>query len=302
MGVREGVRIGFRWVVVAVGVAVVVACAPEAPPDTPVPTPTQVVVTATATSAGPTLVPTLVGPTATLQPSSTPRPAATPTSAPSGKPNTVYIPGGEFVLGSDTGSEDETPRQSLTLSAYNIDLYPVTNAEYKGFVGETGRAAPRNWADDDFPSGLDNHPVTWVNWQDAADYCAWAGKRLPTEFEWEMAVRGTDGRTYPWGDVFDADKCNSKESNLKGTTAVGAYPDGQSPFGIFDGAGNVWEWTSDWYQAYRGSLYELSRYGTQFKVLRGGSWFDGQELQRTTARKSFDPNQGFSTIGFRCAE
>jgi len=302
MGHGKRARIGFRWVVLAMSVSLIVACAPEAPPNTPVPTPTQVVVTATPTSAGPTLVPTLAGPTATPQPTSTPRPVARPTSAPSGKPNTVYIPGGEFVLGSDAGSEDETPRQSLTLSAYNIDVYAATNAEYQAFVGETGHAAPRNWTDGSLPAGLEDHPVVWVNWQDAADYCAWAGKRLPTEFEWEMAVRGTDGRTYPWGDTFDAAQCNSKESNLKGTTPVGAYPDGQSPFGIYDGAGNVWEWTSDWYQAYRGSLYELSRYGTQFRVLRGGSWFDGQELQRTTARKSFDPNQGFSTIGFRCAE
>jgi len=235
-------------------------------------------------------------------PTSTPRPAATPTSAPSNKPNTVYIEGGAFILGSDAGNEDETPQQEMIVSSFNIDLYPVTNAEYKEFVDAAGHSPPRTWEEGSYPDGLADHPVVWVNWNDAKAYCEWAGKRLPTEFEWEKAARGTDGPVYPWGDTFDAAKCNSRESNLKGTSPVGSYPDGVSSYGLFDMAGNVWEWTADWYQGYRGTRYELSRYGEQFKVLRGGSWFDGQDAVRTAVRKSFDPNQGFSTIGFRCAE
>jgi len=286
--------------------ALMIGCAPEAPPDTPTPLPTSPPLQATATTsgstAGPTAVPPTVGPTHTARPTSTPRPAATPTSGPSSKPNTVYIPGGEFILGSDNGLEDETPQQEATLGGYNMDIYPVTNAEYKEFVEGTGHAAPRTWKDGNYPEGMADHPVIWVNWFDAQAYCEWAGKRLPTEFEWEKAARGEDGRMYPWGNTFDAAKCNSKESGSKGTSPVGSYPAGASPYGVLDMAGNVWEWTADWYEPYRGSLYELSRYGETYKVLRGGSWFDGQDAVRTTVRKSFDPNQGFSTIGFRCAE
>jgi len=291
----------FAVIIVVTLLVVATGCAPEAPPDTPVPQPTPTS-TATQTAAEEAASPTPAGPTATPVPTSTPRPAATPTSAPSNKPNTVYIQGGTFILGSDSGSEDETPQQDLIISAFNVDIYPVTNAEYKEFVDATGHNPPRTWDDGTYADGTADHPVTWVNWNDAKAYCEWAGKRLPTEFEWERAARGTDGRTYPWGDAFDAAKCNSKESGLGGTSAVGSYPDGASPDGVFDMAGNVWEWTADWYQGYRGTRYELSRYGEQYKVLRGGSWFDGGELQRTTTRKSFDPNQGFSTIGFRCAE
>jgi len=214
----------------------------------------------------------------------------------------VYVPGGEFSLGSDTGNEDETPQQEIFINAFNIDIYPVTNAEYKEFVDATGHEPPRNWKEGTFAEGSADHPVVWVNWNDAQAYAEWAGKRLPTELEWEKAARGADGRVYPWGSAFDAAKCNSRESGVKGTSLVGSYPEGASPCGAFDMAGNVWEWTADWYQAYRGTLYELGRYGEQYKVLRGGSWYDGQDLVRTTTRKSFDPNQGFSTIGFRCAE
>jgi len=275
-------------------------CAPEAPPDTPTAEPTQPPPTGGLPTA--TLPPTEAGPTRTPVPTSTPRPPATPTSAPSNKPNTVYVEGGEFILGSDTGSEDETPQQEIYINAFNIDIYPVTNAEYKEFVDASGHNPPRTWKEGAYPEGTGDHPVIWVNWSDAQAYCEWAGKRLPTELEWEKAARGTDGRTFPWGNSFDAANCNSKESQLGGTSPVGSYADGVSPAGCFDMAGNVWEWTADWYQGYRGTRYELSRYGEQFKVLRGGSWFDGQELVRTTVRKSFDPNQGFSTIGFRCAE
>jgi formylglycine-generating enzyme required for sulfatase activity len=294
-------RLGLVFVIATA--LLVVGCAPEALPDTPTPLPEPTITKRlVAPDATATIAPTEGGPSPTPLPTSTPRPVATPTSAPSNKPNTVYIQGGAFILGSDSGNEDETPQQEMVISAFNIDIYPVTNAEYKEFVDATGHNPPRTWKEGAYPEGTADHPAIWVNWQDANAYCEWAGKRLPTEFEWERAARGTDGRAYPWGDTFDAAKCNSLDSGLKGTSPVGSYPDGASPDGVFDMAGNVWEWTADWYQGYRGTRYELSRYGTQFKVLRGGSWFDAQDAVRTTVRKSFDPNQGFSTIGFRCAE
>jgi sulfatase modifying factor 1 len=247
--------------------------------------------------------PTQVGaPTNTPKPTNTPRPPRTPTSAPSGKPNTVYVAGGEFTLGSDSHNEDETPQQTLYIDAFNIDVYPVTNAQYKEFVDDTGQKVPRNWQGGTYAEGKDDHPVTWVTWHDANAYAEWAGKRLPTEAEWERAARGTDGRIYPWGDQFDGARCNYREAGIKATSPVGSYPEGASPDGVMDMAGNVWEWTADWYDAYRGSRYEFARFGEEFKVLRGGSWFDGSDVVRCSARNSADPNFSFSTIGFRCAE
>jgi len=205
-------------------------------------------------------------------------------------------------MGSDTGKEDESPQQEVILDAYNIDIYPVTNAEYKKFVDATGHKPPRNWKNGTYPEGKADHPVVWVTWYDAQAYAEWVGKRLPTEAEWEKAARGTDGRIYPWGNEFDKNKCNSREAGIKDTVPVGSYPDNASPFGVYDMAGNVWEWTADWYDAYRGSLYEFNRFGEKYKVLRGGSWYDGADFVRCSARNSADPNFSFSTIGFRCAE
>ena len=300
---RTSTAIRISLVMLVAMVVLLGGCAPEAPPETPTPLPeptvTPMLVEPGATA---TIAPTEGGPSPTPIPTSTPRPAATPTSGPSNKPNTAYVLGGEFILGSDIGNEDETPQQDIYINAFNIDIYPVTNTEYKDFMEATGHNPPRTWKEGAYPEGTADHPVIWVTWHDAQAYCEWAGKRLPTELEWEKAARGTDGRTYPWGETFDSAKCNSKESGLGGTSPVGSYPDGISPDGAFDMAGNVWEWTADWYEAYRGSLYELARYGEQYKVLRGGSWFDAQDMVRSSTRKSFDPNQGFSTIGLRCAE
>jgi len=252
--------------------------------------------------AGTPLPTPTLGPTNTPRPTKTPWPTRAPTSAPAEEPGTVYVAGGDFIFGSDEGSEDESPQQTIYVDAFNIDINPVTCAEYKEFVDATGHRAPRNWKEGQVPSGKENHPVVWVSWDDAVAYAEWAGKRLPTEIEWEKAARDTDGRKYPWGDVFDANKCNSSEANIQATSPVGQFPDGASPCGTLDMAGNVWEWTSDWYDAYRGSVYELERFGTIYRVLRGGSWFDGADSVRTTTRNSAKPDFTFSTIGFRCAK
>ncbi len=255
-----------------------------------------------APSTGGTPLPTnTLGPTNTPRPTKTPWPTRAPTSAPADDPSMVYVPGGPFLLGSDKGHEDESPQQTVEVAAFNIDKNPVTNVEYKKFVDATGHRAPRHWQDGKIPAGKEDHPVVWVSWDDAAAYAAWAGKRLPTEIEWEKAARGTDGRVYPWGNTFDAALCNAQEASRGDTTPVGQYPGGASPSGALDMAGNVWEWTADWYQGYRGSVYQMDLYGTTNRVLRGGSWFDAADLVRTTARNSAKPDFRFSTIGFRCA-
>jgi len=247
-------------------------------------------------------------PTDTPAPANTPRPTKTawptlaPTSAPASDPGMVYIEGGEFTFGSDEGKEDESPQQTIHIDAFNIDIHPVTCAEYREFIDAAGHRPPRNWKDGHIPSGREDHPVVWVSWHDAVAYAEWAGKRLPTEMEWEKAARGTDGRDYPWGNEFDSGKCNSKEANLGETSPVGQFPEGASPNGTLDMAGNVWEWTADWYDAYRGSVYELDRFGTTYRVFRGGSWFDGADAVRTATRNSGMPDFSFSTIGFRCAK
>jgi len=259
-------------------------------------TPTQV------TKDGTPLPSPTPGPTNTRRPTKTPWPTQAPTAAPVDDPSMVYVPGGEFLFGSDAFKEDETPLQTIEIEAFNIDIQPVTNADYEEFVDATGHRAPRHWKEGLVPAGIEDHPVVWVSWEDANAYATWAGKRLPTELEWERAARGADGKVYPWGDAFDATNCNSRESESKGTTPVGQYPGGASPSGALGMAGNVWEWTADWYQPYRGSLYQMDRYGETYRVLRGGSWFDGADAVRTTVRNSAKQTFTFSTIGFRCAQ
>ena len=260
----------------------------------------EVPVTATLEGQGSAREP--AGPSLTPTATKTPWPTQAPTSAPVDDPNMVYVPGGECTLGRDGGREDESPQHTLYVDGFNIDKFPVTNADYAAFVGDTGHRAPRHWQEGQVPAGKEYHPVVWVSWEDASAYAQWAGKRLPTEAEWEKAARGTDGRLYPWGNAFDSGRCNSQEAGHKDTRAVDAHLNGVSPFGAMDMSGNVWEWTADWYGPYRGSLYSLERYGTVYRVMRGGSWFDNAESVMAVTRNSGKPSFMFSTIGFRCAK
>ncbi|MGI6377001.1 MAG: formylglycine-generating enzyme family protein [Anaerolineae bacterium] len=257
-------------------------------------TPTPVVVNGTVM---PTATP---GATGTALPTRTPWPTKAPTSAPVDDPAMVYVPGGTFVFGSMDKAE-ESPRQEAQIDGYNIDRYPVTNTDYQVYVQATGAEAPRHWEEGVIPAGKENHPVVWVTWEDANAYCAWAGKRLPTEMEWEKAARGQDGRKYPWGDAFSSANVNSSESGLRDTSSVDRYAAGASPYGAEDMVGNVWEWTADWFDAYRGSLYYMDRFGETHRAYRGGSWFDGADSVTTTTRGSGEPTFKFSTLGFRCA-
>ena len=161
---------------------------------------------------------------------------------------------------------------------------------------------PAYW--DDRELGSPGRPVVGVNWYEAAAYCRWlsavSGRefRLPTEAEWEKAARGTDGRAYPWGDRFDPALCNTVESHVYTTTPVGLYAGGVSPYGLFDAAGNVWEWTGDWYQMYAGGE-PSDDFGERYRVVRGGSWARDRGYARCAYRNWFVPvNFGYS-MGLR---
>lgn len=196
-------------------------------------------------------------------PEITPEPTAEPTSVPatSLEPELIRIPAGRFRMGSDPRKDKqanggEQPQHTLYPPTYYIAKTPVTNAQYAVFVQDTGHDPPRHWEDGRVPRGKHNHPVASVSWHDAVAYCRWLSKvtgkdyNLPSEAEWEKAARGTDGRIYPWGDRWDASRCNSAEGGKGDTTAVGAYPRGVSPYGVLDMAGNVWEWTRSLYRDY----------------------------------------------------
>ena len=215
----------------------------------------------------------------------------------------VLVPEGEFVRGSDE-SDDGKPRHQAFLDAYYIDKYETTNALYRTFLEATRRKGPRYWTEEKWNGA--QQPVVAVTWYEADAYCTWAKKRLPTEAEWEKAARGTDGRKYPWGEQWDASRANSAVSKLGKTVPVGSYPNGGSPYGAHDMAGNVAEWVADWYAK---DYYQRSpkRNPTgpdsgQSRVLRGGSFSHNQfALQSTYRYYTYPPDQRERLIGFRCA-
>jgi formylglycine-generating enzyme required for sulfatase activity len=242
-------------------------------------------------------------------------PEPTPSARRPFEPDMVLIPAGEFLMGSDPQKDryaeaDEQPQHTLYLPDYYLARTPVTNAQYAAFVQATGYPRPAHWESREPPPGKEDHPVVYVSWYSAVAYCNWlaevTGKpyRLPSEAEWEKGARGDDGRIYPWGDQWDARRCNNTEDGQRGTTPVGAYPEGASPYGLLDMAGNVWEWTDSWYQAYPGSDYQSEDFGEKYRVLRGGSWLSSQRCIRVSYRDFNPPPDIFNhfTIGFRvCA-
>ncbi len=220
--------------------------------------------------------------------------------------NMVYVPPGQFIMGE---------RNNILITSFKkgffIDKYPVTNAQFCAFLNERGNQQEggrelinleRSYQNERWrirkdgdrfavEPGFENHPVIYVTWYGAIAYAQRAGKRLPAEEEWEKAARGIDGRVYPWGNEFDKKKCNIDESGNDHTTPVKKYQEGHSPYGCFDMAGNVWEWTDSWYDEGK----------EEFKVLRGSSWDDLRNAARCASRDGYSPEFRFSSYGFRCA-
>ncbi|MBM4054021.1 MAG: formylglycine-generating enzyme family protein [Planctomycetes bacterium] len=280
----------------------------------------------------------------------------------------IFIPEGKFLMGSTKADieklleldksietyrlNNEMPQREVFLNAYYIDKYPVTNAAFSQFIESNGYKDKRYWSEagwqyvldtnllesddiDNILSGDKDCPVVNVSWYEAEAFAHWSGKRLPTEAEWEKAARGTDGRIYPWGNEFDKTRLNCAEAKIEKSTPVMQYPQGQSVYGCFDMAGNVWEWTAAWYDSqyyliapdknpqgpdvpeekpYSGrpeevgvSIYELksslSKILTECKVIRGGSWNGSGIVHIRCANRDYDePSFKSDIIGFRCAK
>jgi formylglycine-generating enzyme required for sulfatase activity len=224
----------------------------------------------------------------------------------------VFVPAGEFIMGSPQGEggDDERPQREVYLDAFYIGKYEVTNAEYKECVDARRCNPPSQISSSTRDSyygnpEYDNYPVIYVSWDDVQAYCDWKDVRLPTEAEWEKAARGTDGREYPWGnETPDETKLNYAD-NVGDTTEVGSYPDGASPYGVMDMAGNVWEWVADWYDAdYYREPPERNPQGPdsgEYRVLRGGSWRYGRSSVRCAYRNRYNPDYRNLSIGFRVA-
>jgi formylglycine-generating enzyme required for sulfatase activity len=252
----------------------------------------------------------------------------------------ITIPAGNFFRGSDTGRSDENPRQMVYLDSYEIDRYEVTNIQYSRFLVATGGKAPSYWTDGKYPVEQADYPVVGISWKDADAYCAWTGKRLPTEAEWEKACSGPDGNLYPWGNQWDSQRTNvdyvtepisspgqagsptawayawkllqtTPTANQLGLRPIGSYPDGASPYGIMDLVGNASEWVFDWY-----NWGDYSQMPTRNPVnlepkwnhsVRGSAWHDPvgdiehiPTRSRCSARGSAH-SAADPRIGFRCA-
>jgi formylglycine-generating enzyme required for sulfatase activity len=234
----------------------------------------------------------------------------------------VHVPGGSFLMGSDSGLGDERPQHSLSLAAFSIDRTPVTNTQFARFMSVLGIQAPNGqpWYDVDdgdarirrrdgkweVDQGFENHPVAEVSWYGAVAYCAWLTKRLPTEAEWEKAARGTDGRKYPWGNEAPDRSRAHFAAGWNDTRSVGSFPNGASPYGVLDMAGNGWEWVSSLYLPYpynpRDGREDMNR--SDVRGTRGGGHDSSAEELTTTQRGrsvSRNPRSGHHNIGFRCA-
>ena len=290
-------------------VALTAGCSFES--DSAVPaTPTRAATAVFTPIVLPTIVTVAPPPPPTLAPS--PTSAATvagATSVPQVALNTemVDIPAGAFTMGSDSGGSDAKPPHPVTVAAFKMDKFEVTNADFKKFAAATNyktdaeKSSETGWLG--FANGRDLHPVVKVSWNDADAFCKWAGKRLPTEAEWEKAARGTDGRAFPWGNDYDPKKANVKDSGLRTTTVVGSFGAGASPFGVQDMAGNAQEWTASTPEVYPGGTPAGSKlYGPNLKIVRGGGWFDDKDHAAVYVRNSGVLTTANDDLGFRCAK
>jgi formylglycine-generating enzyme required for sulfatase activity len=233
----------------------------------------------------------------------------------------VYIPSGKFIMGSneidnnDLAKEfgakhvvffaNEKPERKINLKDFYIEKYEVANKDYGVFIEKTKYTPPLHWINGAFEAGKETHPVFNVSWFDASAYCKWAGKRLPTEEEWEKAARGPKGNKYPWGNDFD----NKKGNLTKGhTMPVGGMAEDKSFYGIYDMGGNVMEWTASWYKPYPGSTFQSKEFGEKTRVIKGGygsvkgHYNLGNLYSRPSFRNFFPPKGKGNDVGFRCAK
>jgi formylglycine-generating enzyme required for sulfatase activity len=317
-------------------VAGVTATATMTPTSQPTGTATELPSPEPTGTAAPTATPSAT-PSPTLSPTVTRDPNLPPLNPEAGDTWTrpidgmemVYIPAGNFLMGSDPSEDpdaddDESPQRLVALDGFWMDRTEVTNAMYARFLNEMGNqeeegvtwleigssdALIEEQADEFLPkAGFAGHPVVEVSWYGAQAYCQWAGGRLPTEAQWEYGARGEDGRLYPWGDdpptcdLAQFDECDGR------TVPVGSFsPEGDSPFGLADMAGNVWEWTADWYDP---DYYENGLTNNppgppsgDRKVLRGGSWLNFvNDVVRAASRNYNVPTNRSNLVGFRCAQ
>ena len=257
--------------------------------------------------------------------------------------NMVFIPAGQFVFGTNLTDEsglnasmgipkplylDAHPEHKPFLKGFYIDRFEVTNLRYQKFLEDLPThpeykvmieklgyySPPKGWEKNQFPEGQGDLPTVWVSWFDAANFCQWAGKRLPTEKEWERAARGTQGQAYPWGNEFDRNRANlpNKIGSKVALSKVGAFPKGANSEGAEDLIGNAWEWTDGDYAPYPSNTFQFEDFNQGYKVIRGASvsdigHFPGEfyakvlkEFARSGYRQYADPSQGASDVGFRC--
>jgi len=223
----------------------------------------------------------------------------------------VKIPSGKFIRGSNSGGFNEGPENVMFLSAFWIDKYEVTNHQYMEFVKAAKHrkpGPPARYAKKLAQLRGANQPGTYVSWDDATAYCQWKGARLPSEAEWEKAMRGTDGRLWPWGDGTSGFPANwgGEDDGFEYTAPVGSFPRDQSIFGVFDGGGNLMEWVDDWYveEAYQlsGDRHRTGLRGGTYKTLRGGGYTSRGIDLRITNRSFIVPDFRDETIGFRCVK
>ncbi|HEX4803779.1 MAG TPA: SUMF1/EgtB/PvdO family nonheme iron enzyme [Myxococcaceae bacterium] len=239
----------------------------------------------------------------------------------------VTIPEGPFWRGSPegVGLDDEHPQKSIFLKPFEIDALPVTFGEFAAFIQAGGYLSRELWSEQGWQEreaqgwvrprffGEDewahltgpNQPVCGISFFEAEAYAAYAGKRLPTEAEWEKAARGTDGRLYPWGNEWLEGRCSVRGHPVRAAPTVGSFPLGASPYGVLDMSGGVWEWCADWYEpAYYARAPQRDPKGPalgQLKVARGGAWNALPLQNRTANRNAWRPTARFSNLGFRCA-
>jgi formylglycine-generating enzyme required for sulfatase activity len=229
--------------------------------------------------------------------------------------DTATVPGGEFTMGRTRETpddktnmrpmvlRDDRPAHKIHVDAFEIDTHEVTQAEYAAFVKATGHRTPYHWLGGKIPEGKEQFPIYNVAWDDANAYCRWVGKRLPTEAEWEKAARGgLEGMDYPWGDKIAPADARFNVSD--GPGPVGKFK--PNAYGLFDSAGGVSEWVSDWFD---GKYYERSPEKNpvgpdtgKYKMVRGGAWSDGPRRVTVFFRNWVRPNQTTPNIGFRCAK